>query len=963
MKFKQILRSTATQRPLKILVMGVLLILCTLESLRAQFYYTGRGSASLKWYQLQGDNHKLLYPDYFAPTALKLNSFLDTASPYIRHLLPAKDIRVPIILRTESQFSNGYVVWAPKRDEIVTASPQSTYAMPWLKQVTIHEGRHVAQISSMKAGLVKVATYVLGEAGLSLGLILLSKWELEGDAVLAETQLSEFGRGLQPDFTVEYRALAAAGKLNFKRIDRWVVGSYRTHYPDIYKYGYQIQSAVETYYGPDVWGKQLRYTARNPYFIVPDVVYLKKHFNTTYTKTARRAFAELDSLWQPLNAEPDSYRTLTASKGGYTTYNFPQFAPNGRILATKESYDRPQRFVEIDTTTGIEHKGRQVSMISSRPIFKDSTLYWTEFKRHPIWEQKSYSLIRRLNPGARRPQTLNRWGVNYFVTPLENQCFATVSSDGQSNSYIRLTDSDFSPLARFNFQEMTTLHGLAWDSLTQKLYFIAVDDLGMWIGAIGVKNNQFVDLEKITQPSMVSISNLRAAQGKLYFGSIASGKDEIHSLDLTTGKEFQLTRSGIGAYSPSVDEKGQLLMTTYSAEGYNIATDSDTTFRRETKWSRLPQNRVNPVRHRWDVPKFDTMVMVADSNSSINGKGRRYRQFGRQLNLHSWAPLAFDGDMLLYERDLQLALGVTAFFQSTLGDTRGYATYGWLNQQNWLKAGFIYTGLPVQIDIGAEYGGGRQLVYSHAAELNQALSTKPYWSINGALSLPLNLSGGANSRLLNPAFSITHYNAVFYDDNLNYDGTGYQRWEASLWYSNSRRSSYRSLTPRLGYAVKALVSSAFSNRFGTIYALYGRGYLPGFMANHSITVASTVQSQKRAEYQLTGKMLVPRGEVDRYAAARYAAAQVNYSLPLFYPDGGIDGFLNFKRISANVFGDYSVGNYFTTRSTTRLDHYSYGVDLMVDFNFLRSSDQSVRFTFAMPSTGKLWFGLNYSLSF
>ena len=32
--------------------------------------------------------------------------------------------------------------------------------------------------------------------------------------------------------------------------------------------------------------------------------------------------------------------------------------------------------------------------------------------------------------------------------------------------------------------------------------------------------------------------DLRAANGKLYFGSIASGRDEVHYLDLESGKEL-----------------------------------------------------------------------------------------------------------------------------------------------------------------------------------------------------------------------------------------------------------------------------------------------------------------------------------------------------------------------------------------------------------------------------------------
>ena len=54
---------------------------------------------------------------------------------------------------------------------------------------------------------VKVFGYLFGQQAPLLATGLLPFWFIEGDAVMAETQMSSFGRGLQPSFTMHYRAL------------------------------------------------------------------------------------------------------------------------------------------------------------------------------------------------------------------------------------------------------------------------------------------------------------------------------------------------------------------------------------------------------------------------------------------------------------------------------------------------------------------------------------------------------------------------------------------------------------------------------------------------------------------------------------------------------------------------------------------------------------------------------------
>ncbi len=104
---------------------------------------------------------------------------------------------------------------------------------------------------------------------------------------------------------------------------------------------------------------------------------------------------------------------------------------------------------------------------------------------------------------------------------------------------------DGQPERRFGTPRHTEIHGLAWDDVTLAYYVIVTDDAGMWLGRIDDEG-----VFPLTEGAYITLSNLRAGGGKLYYGSIASGKDEAHCYDLTDGREYRITTSAFGSFSP-----------------------------------------------------------------------------------------------------------------------------------------------------------------------------------------------------------------------------------------------------------------------------------------------------------------------------------------------------------------------------------------------------------------------------
>ena len=72
---------------------------------------------------------------------------------------------------------------------------QNTIPLDPIKQLAIHELTHVFQMESLNNGFSKALSFLFGEQIYGVVASLLPLWFLEGDAVFAESALTESGRG------------------------------------------------------------------------------------------------------------------------------------------------------------------------------------------------------------------------------------------------------------------------------------------------------------------------------------------------------------------------------------------------------------------------------------------------------------------------------------------------------------------------------------------------------------------------------------------------------------------------------------------------------------------------------------------------------------------------------------------------------------------------------------------------
>ena len=977
-----------------LLLFALLCAVCGAERAAAQ-YYTWGSDAPMKWSTIRTPDVRMIYPDTVSAVARRTLFYIRTVQPDISYGFRHGPMRIPFVMHPENFQSNGLVMYLPKRVEFLTSPAIEGYSMPWYKQLVAHEYRHAVQYNNLDRGVIRALSYVLGQQGSTIGLLCMPIWAMEGDAVMSETMMSSFGRGLQPSFSMAYRAMGSVGR-DRCNIDRWFCGSYRDYIPDHYELGYQICSYAYERYGENVWDKVAWYGSRNPYVLATTRVALGKFYKTNVQKLFRETFDELERYWASLPATEDSAATLTElPEKNYTTYQWPLPLGDTAVLALKTDLDRVSRFVRIDRRTGEERRICYTGQVSTRPSLNGGRVWWTEYRRSKLFEQRVNSQLcyMDLADGIPRSVAGRRRALFPVETPGELG-WVEYNPDGRYTVVVqRGTDS----VQRLATPDRAEVHGLAWDDLTVAWYVLVTDDSGMWIGRIDSEG-----VHPITEGAYITLSNLRAADGKLYYGSIASGRDEAHCYDLMARREYRISTSAYGSFSPA-PAGGEVLLTTYDRRGYRVteqAADISDSLLIPVTPSRLPVNLVNPPRKRWDVVNLDTVRFTTSDSVAQCGdfRTKRYRKVPNLVNVHSWMPVAFNPFAAVDEHVIDLNVGFTLMSQNLLSNTEAYASYGWNRHEGSLvNLGVRYFGLGVRFDLDASYGGN-QLFYSLSAydpeTGNPVYQKRPapdkYYSVGLSATLPLYFQQGYHTRQLSVSTGWNYSNGMVANldkiewgvsggiSNIQRIGfrEGLHKLSFGVGFSDQVRMSHRDIAPRWGYTLSTNYTfNPANSHFSDLISFYGQAYLPGFVLHNSLKVAATYQTSLGgykfpsgyAPLSYRSTRLIPRGFTSAdIVSNNYTAASADYQLPVWCPEGGIGSVIYIKRIRLNAGGDYAQFRDVGRGGMAWRRIWSAGGDIVVDFNAFRqpaSATSTFKLSCYHPSSGGMWVAASVGLPF
>lgn len=926
----------------------------------AQYYDTGANPDHIRWRLYETDSLRVVAPDYFDNSARRVMHYMDTLSTTIGYGLPiTKMLDTPVVIHAENSASNGLSIWAPLRVEIASMPATDSYAQTWLRQLSVHEYRHTAQYSALNQGLIKALRPLLGQQWMLLTSGLMPFWWIEGDATDAETQASAFGRALQPSFTMHYRAVGR-DILHSDNPDIWFGGSYNRYIPSHYNLGYQMVSTANTMAQRYVWGDVVDYVSNNPETIFPTEWAMRQKLGYSTEELFRHTFERLNNFWDMLPEREDSAQRVTSTRWTkcptYTTVRYPLWSDHGTIVTLKGDFDHPQRFVEVEPATGKERDIVWPGAVNSPPTIIDDHIYWTEMSQLSSFAQQIGSVMYKAPVGGGQPKQVLHDSI-YALYPTEYDdalAFVRYNFDG--------TYSIVCIEGEMTMAEGVELHGLCAEG--DWLYYLTTSAGGMSIQRVNPK----VWRSEVVKPaSLATLSSLRVHNGVLYFGSIASGYDEVHAIDIASGKEYRLTTSRYGSFYGAPSPEGEhIALAIYDANGYHLAVDK-VVMNEENRIvpNKIPANVVNPPRYKWtDMVRIDDVAFTASDlyDSKEQHPSKPYSKAANLIDFHSWAPIYLRPEQLMSGNLGDVGIGVSATSQNLLSSaftTVGYR-YGW-GGKHLASLNLKYVGTPIKWQLsavvdnqsaGADVAqgvimkqGDYYASYNHADKAPQPSPTKASYSISVSASLPKVLRHGYWTSTLTPTVEFSHSSFRPYNPNTGEYLGGLNMAAATVQFNSYVRTAVRNVQPRWGFAALGGVGRMLGGfETPTTVGAFVRAYLPGFGLNDGLTLKGSWQGivgNGPLGYSLDFRWGQPRGFERFVGNYNYwpddnTSLSLQYSTPLCYPDVGIKGVVLLKRVRLSLFADGLLWRGLNQMGASEIDGMvTVGGDVWLDTSWFR----------------------------
>ncbi|MDR3365864.1 MAG: hypothetical protein LBO71_02720, partial [Prevotellaceae bacterium] len=823
---------------------------------------------------------------------------------------------VPVILHPLNLQSNGMVVWAPSRMEILSTAPTKSYAQPWLEQLALHEYRHVVQTDMMNRGFTRALYYLMGEQAVALPAALIKPWLFEGDAVGSETAMSFTGRGRTPSFAMGLRAIVLDSKKY--SYDKLLLGSFKDHIPNHYEYGYPMAAYGRYRYGADLWGKVFAFTGKYPFLIFPQSVATKKYTGKWPKGFHKEAMLFLDSLWrQEQPQRPDTPAPLVRSSASrlnrYASWSSPVAADGGALWAVKSDLSRTPRLMLVDSTGRAKPVAAPGSM-SSRLAGGGAAVYWTEFAPHLRWEQQKHSELWRYEAHSKKTRRLTRRTA--FFTPAVSSAGEVAVSEkyASGEQAVVLLDSSFqksAELLRLRLGE--SVNDLAWLN-RQAIAVLYTSPQGMGIGLLRVGENA---LEPLLPCMYADISGISVQDGQILFSSGYDGVNNIYALDVERRSVHKLTNAALGAFEPLlIGNKKRLIFADYTSDGSRIASlPADGLLWQKTAFNAPFKPVLAETLSQQEQFRIDTATL-----DSTPLKAEKYGKAAHLFRFHSWAPMAYSPSSLMSGNIFGVGAGVTLLSQNNLSTAVTSLGYRYERGFSSVNASIAYTGwLPV-VELSGSYGS-RYSTYADvgSAAIYNATSQQLHGEVSATVSVPLNASKGNAVQTFTPYIGLALSN-----DRIRFAGSRYYTTSlvSNIGFSAqaSARMALRDINPRWGISFSANVQGVPAmQRISQKATLSARVYAPSVAANHSIRVYGGYERQ-RAPIMFATRLTLPRGFAEGgIAAPMLAGYSASYALPLWYPDISIGALAYVRRIRGNLFAD-------------RMDFYSEQRKLVVRFD-------------------------------
>ena len=913
---------------------------------KSQFVNYGTDPAGTKWKTLQTPHYKVIFPESNDSAAYRYALFLERSFPYMGNTIGKSEIRsFPVILHPGNMLSNGLVVWAPRRMELITTPSASLSAQSWDKHLVLHESRHVLQMRKLSQGIFKPLTFLLGEQTVGIASSPVPKWFFEGDAVATETAMSNSGRGRLPEFNIAYRAQMLSDK--FYSYDKWAFGSYKDYTGNYYALGYNLTSFARYKYGEDIWDKVTsRYTRR--LFQIPPFSKSLKHYTGADTKTLfNETFDFLNKEWTRQDSVYDrsGFKTainhITPQTKQYISYKSLQISEDTSIIAVKTSLHDINSLVMIKG--GSEKRLCYLGNINSNIVLNNNRIFWTEHTPGKRWTHENYSDLKYFDLIT---------GKTTFITSAKRIMAPAINNAGLLAAVSQPTASGINKVAVIDIKTGRELnsYNVPANGFVKEMTFIdddkiaaiVINDEGLCILRLCIQSGGWDELIK---PTSANITSLTRHGDRLFFESGLDGTNNIYSYDIASSKSYRMTTSRFGAFFPALSNDGKrLFFTDYTAKGSRIASvPTDSLQQEPADFDEVYRPVLAETISKQEQFNMDTVFV-----ENIDFNPKPYRKAAQLFNIHSWMPFYFDAidavSSLSDDLTTIVKPGCILMSQNELSTMMSQVGWYYDSGYHYGKMAISYAGWFPVIDLSVEYGGRAfnaewQKNDENKDILAYNITNRNLVDADVQVYIPFNLTRNHYISGIQPSITYSYTNNQ-YQQYGSSKLAQYQYMLTELRYYRYRRLAQQEILPRFGYQVRLqYLNAPFDTKnFGNIYAAGLTTYLPGLVRGHGLMLRAMYQYQ-----DMDGKTLYaphklisqPRGYHYTYQTRQKIELKADYAFSIFCPDWSIKGLAYIKRLRSNVFYDLSKNQMHKQSGWTTQS--SYGADFIFDCNLLRFS--------------------------
>jgi hypothetical protein len=919
-----------------ILLAGIFLF--PLQFVSAQYYETGQDPSSLKWKQIKTGNFTVIYPEQYGNEGIEYAKALDEAYVKMGYLFPQKKLKIPVIIHSYTVQSNGYVAWAPKRIELYPTPEQNTVPLAPEKQLAIHEMTHVIQMKYLTEGFSGCMSVIFGQQFAGVVSALLPLWLFEGDAVYAESVLTESGRGRSPAFQKQLKAIVVDRDKRYK-YDKILNGSYRNFIPDHYETGYQMVTMAIAKKYPYIWNQVFHFTGHAPFTLNPVNFSLRKsdlRKKTLWNETSD----SLKILWNSDITEhkAQNYSAVNPDKKkNYINYYSPVFVSRDSIIAVKTSLKNPASFVLINPKLRTEKRLYTPGQLYPWFIsYGNGKLVWVETVTDARWENREYSIIKIMDVATGKVHRLSRKSryLSAAISPDGRTIVATENDIKNRNTIVLMNIRNANITDELQTPGNAHLQHPQWSTDGKEITFISLTDAGEGIISFIPGQNKW---KTLADPGRDDLQSAFIRNDSLYFISSSSGTDNIYLKTPDEKKISLLTSSKFGTID-AVAGGNSIYFGNYTFYGNDISSIPIKQAGTEKKEYTSSPLLIKGIEIKQDL-KQDT---IQKSYSPIP-----YRKIGHLFTFHSWMPFYADIDKIQSD-PTSVRPGFTIMSQNSLSTLITTLAYEYSEEKrNVFHSKIAWKGWYPVIESEVNYGGSPTVQKMGGNIQDPAGNAQAVHLIN-TISVPLLFNSGKFSQYLRPSVSADfENNYIFTDETGTYD-YGQNLITSRLYFSNYHRSAVRDIYPRWAQIVDFnYMSAPFDKQiYGSSTALQTAFYFPGFIRNNGIKIRAEFEVQVNDQFLFGNFSSLPRGYKD-IISKDYRFLSADYVMPLLYPDFNLASLLYIKRIRTDFFYDYAQGpeNMFYQKTATGYYQFgnssatvrlkSFGFELLADFFVLR----------------------------